>query len=161
MTQKSDFFDYEKNLSNLLNNTNKIEVYKSPNKKSHRKKSEDQKSFKYDFNNEKLLDNEDNYNALTVSGRVKRGYSHKYRRTNNSNLIISDIEPSAQMSENHPLPNNRYTNSKSGKSIHRLKRRKRVTFKNKFVNVIEVESYKKYNVCDYDKAYAKCSCFIF
>ena len=42
-------------------------------------------------------------------------------------------------------------------------KKKKVTFKNKFVNVIEVESYKKYNLNEelYDRADAKCACFIY
>ena len=49
---------------------------------------------------------------------------------------------------------------KSVKNLNRFKKKK-VSFKNKFVDVIEIESYKKYYNNFYDNADAKCSCIIF
>ena len=155
----SDFFDYEKNLSNLLNNQNKIEVYTSPNKKYVRKKSEDEKSYQYTFDRGKLFNNQ-NY-----EGR-RRGNSQRIKRNNNNTeLITNDNGHKDEISTNRRIYSNKYINRlaiKSGKSLNRFKRKK-VTFKNPLVSNIEIESYKKYYFNDhlYENADAKCACIIY
>ena len=164
----SDFFDYEKNLTNMLNNKSKIEIYGTPNKKVLRKKSEDDKSFP---NNHKIYDIKKTDSLSLYEGR-SRGFSHRLRRNIDTDLIISDISKD-EGSDNRTLFNGKHATKISGfrrgKSIARLnslKRnnkfgKKKVSFKNGFVDIIQVESYKKYNLSLYDNADAKCSCIIY
>ena len=164
----SDFFDYEKNLTNMLNNKSKIEIYASPNKKALRKKSEDDKSF---HNNHKIYDIKKTDSLSLYEGR-RRGFSHRLRRNNDTDLIISDISKD-EGSDNRTLYNGKHATKisgfRSGKSISRLYSlkknnkfgKKKVSFKNGFVDIIQVESYKKYNLALYDNADAKCSCIIY
>ena len=102
--------------------------------------------------------------TLLSEGRRKRVYSQKFKR-NKLGLIIRDIEPKDETSESHSIyfKNYRTPISKSGKTLNRY-RKKKVTFKNKLVCIIDVENYKKYNVNDdlYNKnADAKCTCLIY
>ena len=164
----SDFFDYEKNLTNMLNNKNKIEIYATPNKRALRKKSEDEKSFN---NNNKVYDIKKT-DSLSLYEGGRRHFSQRLRRNNDTDLIISDISKD-EGSDNRTLfnckPSTKISGFRSGKSIARLnslKRnnkfgKKKVSFKHEFVDIIQVESYKKYNLALYDNADAKCSCIIY
>ena len=98
-------------------------------------------------------------------------------------MIISEIEPNEEDSENRTInnnnkdilgspipkfksPTNRALSSMNVLSYgRRIKaKKKKVNFKRKFVTVINIESYKKYNMennCLYDKAEAKCTCIVF
>ena len=177
----SDFFDYEKNLSNMINK-NKIEIYKSPNRDTSRKKNED-KLLHYDSekgklvfqNKNKIYDIKKAESLTSLEGR-RRGYSQRVKRNNETDFIISDIDPKDEASDSRTLyngkPKERGNSFKRGNSLIRLNslkkninrfKKKKVSFKNKFVNVVEVESYKKYNLNDelYDRADAKCTCFIY
>ena len=160
-------------------NKNKIEIYKSPNRRdAYRKKSED-KCIHYDLEKEKLvfqtknkiydLKNADSLNLI----ERRRNYSQKVKRNNETDFIISDIDPN-EASDSRTLYNGKpkERDLKRGNSLihlNSLKRnknrfkKKKVTFKNKFVDVIEVECFKKYNLNEhlYDRAEAKCSCFIY
>ena len=168
MKINSDFFDYEKNLTNMLNNKNKIEIYATPNKRALRKKSEDEKSFN---NNNKVYDIKKT-DSLSLYEGGRRHFSQRLRRNNDTDLIISDISKD-EGSDNRTLfnckPSTRISGFRSGKSIARLnslKRnnkfgKKKVSFKHEFVDIIQVESYKKYNLALYDNADAKCSCIIY
>ena len=180
----SDFFDYEKNLSNMINK-NKIEIYKSPNRRDvvSRKKSED-KLYHYDLEKGKLVFHTKDKiydikkaDSLSLLEGRRRGYSQRLKRNNNEiDFIISDIDPKDEASDSRTLyngkPKERGHSFKRGNSLIRLNslkrninrfKKKKVTFKNKLVNVVEVESYKKYNLNDalYDRADAKCTCFIY
>ena len=163
-----DFFDYEKNLSHMLSNKSKIEIYTSPNRKSLRKKNEYEKS----INNSNNIYNIKKADSLSLYEKGQRGYSfrHRIRRNNDTDLIISDISKD-EVSDNSALYNiksrAKLSGFKRGKSFVRLnsskrntKSGKKVSFKNSFVEIIQVESYKKYNIALYDNADAKCSCLI-
>ena len=168
MKINSDFFDYEKNLTNMLNNKNKIEIYATPNKRALRKKSEDEKSFN---NNNKVYDIKKT-DSLSLYEGGHRHFSQRLRRNNDTDLIISDISKD-EGSDNPTLfnckPSTKISGFRSGKSLARLnslKRnnkfgKKKVSFKHGFVDIIQVESYKKYNLALYDNADAKCSCIIY
>ena len=167
----SEFFDYEKNLNNLLNNKNEIEIFNSPKKKRYRKKTEDEQ-LHYDFENKRLTfmkkENEiKKTDTLINEGRRRRGYSHKIKRNNNNvDFIIKDIDPKDEISDNPSLffkKSTLRTHSSSKKNCYKY-RKKKVSFKHKFVNIIEVENFKKYNVNDdfyNNKAKALCSCIIY
>ena len=168
----SEFFDYEKNLCNLIDNQSKIDIYKSPNKQKYRKRSEDDDLLHFDFDKGRFTFMKKNINenkktdTLLSDGRRKRIYSQKFKR-NKLGLIIRDIEPKDETSESHSIYFKNYIHrtpiSKSVKNLNRY-RKKKVTFKNKFVSIIDVENYKKYNVNDdlYNRnADAKCTCIIY
>ena len=99
MELNADFFDYEKNLSNLLNDKRKIEIYTSPNKRpSFRKRSEEEKYLKYDKDEDKFsISNKNrpynikNTDSLTFLERRKRGFSQRVKRNFVRELIVSDI----------------------------------------------------------------------
>ena len=180
MELNADFFDYEKNLSNLLNDKRKIEIYTSPNKRpSFRKRSEEEKYLKYDKDEDKfsILNKNRPYNikntdSLTFLERRKRGFSQRVKRNFVRELIVSDISKD-DVTESRILysgkNNNKISGFRSGKSIFtsnyfkKNKKKKKVTFKNKLVDVVQIESYKKYNVnetlCCH--AQAKCSCLVY
>ena len=182
MKLDSDFFDYEKNLSNMINK-NKIEIYKSPNRGSVLRKKSEEKLYHYDLENEQLVFQTKNKiydikkaDSLSVLEGRRRGYSQRVKRNNETDFIISDIDPKDEASDSRTLyngkPKQKGYSFKRGNSLIRLNslkrntnrfKKKKVTFKNRFVNVIEVESYKKYNLNEelYDRADAKCTCFIY
>ena len=108
----SDFFDYEKNLTNMLNNKSKIEIYATPNKKALRKKSEDDKSF---HNNHKIYDIKKTDSLSLYEGR-RRGFSHRLRRNNDTDLIISDISKD-EGSDNRTLFNGKHATKISSHTI--------------------------------------------
>ena len=163
--------------ANILENTikdhdnNKIEIYRcSTAKKPHRKKikfqidSDDEEKLK--FKEKKKNKNNDNKKGDSSPGR-KRGNSHKIKKAKANELIISDIDDKEKtMDKAISNPQLKIPKIKSCKTIFPLKRhfkkKKKVTFKTKFVNIIEVESYKKYNVnmSSNDDDDAKCSCSI-
>ena len=167
--------DYENDLSKALNNPNKIDIFKSPVKKHIRKRSQSEKKLNYEFDTGNFIFMEKSFsprkNGASNKGR-RRGYSQKNVRYNN--IIISDIDAKDEVSNGHQVYNNKYIQRtptyKSIKSFYHensLKkkkyRKKKVNFRNKFVDIIEVESYKKYNINDglYDNANAKCTCSIY
>ena len=98
-------------------------------------------------------------------------------------MIISEIEPNEDDTDNRTINNNsrnilyspiskykspskRSLSSKNAMSFPRKikKKKKKVNFKRKFVTIIDIESFKKYNMennCLYDKAEAKCTCFVY
>ena len=177
-----EFFDYEKNLSRLLNSPIKVDIYKNPVQKRYRKRSEDDNNFRFDFDTGKLIfmnkqrpktpRKKDTFSFY--KGR-RRGYSLKNKRYYNINdLILNDIEPKDETSENPSINNKktiqRASTFKSLKSLQRnnsLKRnrfrKKKVNFKPKLVDFIDVESYKKYNINKYlnDIGDAKCACLVY
>ena len=187
MTLNPNFFDYEKNLTKLLNSPNRIEVYKIPRKSSIRKRSEDiYNNYKYDFEKGQLnLINKNKINqkvdSLSLYTERKRGFSQKIKRKEETELIISNIDPNDDVSDFQPIVTKRqvqflqrtpvlkprksilFMNSTKRSTNSRYKKKKSVTFKTKFVNIIEVESYKQYNVNKllYGTNDAKCSCFIY
>ncbi len=177
-----EFFDYEKNLSRLLNSAIKVDIYKNTVQKRYRKRSEDENNFRFDFDTGKLIfmnkqrpktpRKKDTFSFY--KGR-SRGYSLKNNRYYNINdLILNDIEPKDETSENPSINNKktiqRASTFKSLKSLQRnnsLKRnrfrKKKVNFKPKLVDFIDVESYKKYNINKYlnDIGDAKCACLVY
>ena len=167
--------DYENDLSKALNNPNKIDIFKSPVKKHIIKRSQSEKKNIYNIDTGKFIFMEKSYsprkNGSPTKGK-RRGYSQKNVRYNN--IIISDIDAKDEVSNGPQLYNNRYIQRtptyKSIKSFYHensLKkkryRKKKVNFKNIFVDIVEVESFKKYNINDglYDNANAKCTCSIY
>ena len=132
----SEFFDYEKNLSNLLNRKERIDIYISPNKRF-RKRSEDEKFIKFDREKEKyiFMNKIKAYDIRkTESFTHREGKKNFYnKRSNDTELIISDMDPRNESYENHFLNNgkrNRY-NSKSVKNVIRFSSIKRKLNKSK------------------------------
>lgn len=177
-----EFFDYEKNLSRLLNSPSKVDIYKNRVQKRYRKRSEDDNNFRFDFDTGKLIfmnkqkpKTPRRKEPLSFFKGRNRGYSLKNKRYDNiSDLILSDIEPKNETSKNPSINNKktiqRTSTFKSLKSLQRnnsLKRnrfrKKKVNFKPKLVDFIEVESYKKYNINEYlyDNADARCACLVY
>ena len=189
---------YINNYSTRNNNINQsyfnrneldIDIYKSPFN-SYRKRSEDEKNYKYDFDIDKLIIS-DNYrnrrNNILKKDEILLN-RERYHRLNNKNkrdntspdIILSDFNQNCEYSESKiinnninysPLNNNnintsriyspiKYRNSFKKKRF----RKKKVNFKKKFVTIINVESYKKYNMETNffnDKSDAKCTCLIY
>lgn len=182
MRNNSDFFDYGKNLSNLLNSKGKIEIYISPNKRL-RKRSEDDKFFQFHKDKEKFIfmnkfksyDIRKTDSMTLLEGR-RRFNNKTWKKNNDTELIISDIDPKDESSDNPTLYNGRrnkrifnYKSAKNVISFNALKKnidktkKKKVSFANKFATIIDVESYKKYNVNEFlgDNADTKCTCLIY
>ena len=154
-----------------LNSPNRIDIYSRYFKSSFRHKSAKDNHSHFDPDTGKIRYIEKAYtpqkNRLNERRRILSHKNIKY-----SNIIISDIDANDEQffspqkmnyiqrtptfksikstNKNEPTKNNRY-------------RKKKVHFKHKFVNIIEVESYKKYNINNglYDNANAKCTCIIY
>ena len=143
-----------------------------------KKGSEDEKFIKFDREKEKyiFMNKIKAYDIRkTDSFTHQEGKKHFYnKRSNDTELIISDMDPRNESYENHFLNNgkrNRY-NSKSVKNVIRFSsikrklnksKKKKVTFANKFVEIIDIENYKKYYRNEYwgDNAIARCTCIIY
>ena len=87
-------------------------------------------------------------------------------KNTDNNPILSKMKMVSKVSSSKELDslmNNKFINLRSIK-INK-KRAKKVTFKKNFVNIVEIESYKKYNIDNNltpnDKADTKCTCLIF
>ena len=145
---------------------NKIEIYKSPNRKTHIKKI---KKVKFESDSDEEEEEEKikkNKKNGFHTGR-KRGNSQRIKRA--KELIISDYD---EINAEHILTNRemKTPNIKSSKSVYQnniLKKKfkkKKVTFKKKFVDIVNIESYKKYNLnksLNNDSEDTKCSCIIY
>ena len=158
---------------NNLNNPNRIDIYNRYFKSSFRHKSSKENNYRYDFDTGKLLFVRKSYspqkNRLNLKEK-RRFLSQKNVKFND--LIISDIEANDEITIspqklNHlqrtPTTKSIKTTNQNGQSTKKRYRKKKVKFKHKFVNIINVESYKKYNINDrlYDSANAKCTCLIY
>ena len=158
----------------------KIDISRSPIKRI--RKTEDENNDRNVFSPEEspiLNNNGENTSRKSVSllvykGRT-RGFSQKIKRYNKlADMIVSDIGTKEDCSETPTILNKNEIKPtctyKSNKLFNRFNfnkrkkfRKKKVKFKRKFVEVIEVENYKKYNLNDYlnDSANSKCSCLVY
>ena len=107
-------------------------------------------------------DNKREYSASEIMMTTK---DDNEKNTDN-NPILSKMKMVSKVSSSKELDslmNNKFINLRSIK-INK-KRAKKVTFKKNFVNIVEIESYKKYNIDNNltpnDKADTKCTCLIF
>ena len=181
MMLNPNFFDYEKNLTKLLNSPSKIEVFKIPKKSRLRKKSEDTYfSYNNDLDKGKLFSTNKTKIAdsvISTASMRKRCLSQNKKRDEVELIIsnidqkddFSDIRPltkQVQLSQRTPTLNPRsifLLNSIKRSPNNRYRKKKIVSFKTKFVDIIEVESYKKYNKNRLlnETNEAKCTCFIY
>ena len=181
MMLNPNFFDYEKNLTKLLNSPSKIEVFKIPKKRCLRKKSEDTYfSYNYDLDKRKLFSSNKNKIADSVisTASIRKRCLSQNKKRDEVELIISDIDQKDDFSDIRPLTKqvqlSQRTPTLKPRSIfllnsikrspnNRYRKKKIVSFKTKFVDIIEVESYKKYNINRLlnETNEAKCTCFIY
>ena len=190
-----DNIGYEKgtNRSNYTGTQNNI--YRNRIRRL-RKRSEDEKNYRYDFEKGKLIylnDDKNTYNDIRKNDsiilyrereRIRR-FNHRAKRDNSiSDMIISEIEQNEEESENRTVNNNNNKNilyspipkfkSPSKRALSSMNvmsfgrkikaKKKKVNFKRKFVTIIDIESFKKYNMennCLNDKAEAKCTCLVY
>ena len=115
-----------------------------------------------------------NDSILLYRERFRR-YNHRNRKDNSiSDMIISDIQPIEESNETRSIYSNRnikmpptsrgLSSLNVGNFSKKKLRKKKVNFKRKFVTIINIESYKKYNLennCLNDKAHANCTCLIY
>ena len=187
-----DINEYEKGTNRPSYHSIQNNIYRSRIRRF-RKRSEDEKSYKYDFEKGKLIyfnDDKNTYNDIRKNDsiilyreRIRR-FNHRAKRDNSvSDMIISEFEPNEEDSDNRTLNNNsrnilyspipkfqspskRTPSSMNDMNFRRRikTKKKKVNFKRKFVTIIDIESYKKYNMennCLNDKAEAKCTCLIY
>jgi hypothetical protein len=187
-----DINEYEKGTNRPSYNSIQNNIYRSRIRRF-RKRSEDEKNYKYDFEKGKLIyfnDDKNTYNDIRKNDsiilyreRIRR-FNHRAKRDNSvSDMIISEFEPNEEDSDNRTLNNNsrnilyspipkfqspskRTPSSMNDMNFRRRikTKKKKVNFKRKFVTIIDIESYKKYNMennCLNDKAEAKCTCLIY
>ena len=185
---------YEKGTNRPNFNSIQNNIYRNRVRKF-RKRSEDEKNYKYDFERGKLIyfnDDKNSYNDIRKNDSIilyrerMRRFNHRVKRDNSiSDMIISEIEPNEEDNDNRTINNNnnsrnilcspipkykspsrRTLSSMNVMSFARKKKakKKKVNFKRKFVTIIDIESFKKYNMennCLYDKAEAKCTCLVY
>jgi hypothetical protein len=187
-----DNIEYEKgtNRPNFIGSPNNI--YRNRVRRF-RKRSEDEKNYKFDFERGKLLyfnEDKNTYNDMRKNDSIilyrerMRRFNHRPKRDNSiSDMIISEIEPNEESSDNRTINNNsrkilcspiQKFKSPSKRTLSSMNvmsfarkikaKKKKVNFKRKFVTIIDIESYKKYNMennCFNDKAEAKCTCLVY
>ena len=181
-----DFLAQETNIKRPFFNRNQNNIHISPIIR-YRKRIEDDNNFLYErpklfaLNEEKNTydDMKKNDSILLYRERFRR-YNHRNRKDNSiSDMIISDIQPIEESNETRSIYSNRNMNSPTikmtptsrglsslniGNFSKKRLRKKKVNFKRKFVTIINIESYKKYNLennCLNDKAHANCTCLIY
>ena len=187
-----DINEYEKGTNRPSYNSIQNNIYRSRIRRF-RKRSEDEKNYKFDFERGKLIyfnddkniydDIRKNDSIILYRERIRR-FNHRAKRDNSvSDMIISEFEPNEEDSDNRTLNNNsrnilyspipkfqspskRTPSSMNDMNFRRRikTKKKKVNFKRKFVTIIDIESYKKYNMennCLNDKAEAKCTCLIY
>ena len=155
------------------------------------KKFNDIDNYRYDLENGKLsstceekVSNENpKIDSMTLyKNKLKRLEKNNKREYSASEIMMTTKDDNEKNTDNNPilskmkmvskvssskeldsLMNNKFINLRSIK-INK-KRIKKVTFKKNFVNIVEIESYKKYNIDNNltpnDKADTKCTCLIF
>ena len=187
-----DNIEYEKgtNRPNFIGSPNNI--YRNRVRRF-RKRSEDEKNYKFDFERGKLLyfnEDKNTYNDMRKNDSIilyrerMHRFNHRAKRDNSiSDMIISEIEPNEESSDNRTINNNsrkilcspiQKFKSPSKRTLSSMNvmsfarkikaKKKKVNFKRKFVTIIDIESYKKYNMennCFNDKAEAKCTCLVY
>ena len=167
-------------------------IYKSRIRRI-RKRSEDEKNYKFDFDRGNIIylnddkntinDMKNNDSIVLYRERFHR-FNHRAIRDNSiTDMIISEIEQNEEKSDNRTInnnsknilqspipkfksPTNKDLSSMNVMNFGRRKklRKKKVNFKRKFVTIIDIESFKKYNMennCLNDKAEAKCTCLVY
>ena len=111
----SDFFDYEKYISNVINNKeNKIEIYNNPKKRYLRHKILDYKNYQYGV---------DKGGLKNIKIERRRGYSHGIKR----DLMINETELKDDISTILPIYSNKNINRlalKSGKILYKFRKKK-------------------------------------
>ncbi len=171
-----DFVEHGQYSNRYYTGSKKINIFRIPIR---RNRNEKQKFNKTDFSQgESSVSNLNEANtsrrstSLSIYKGRTRGYSQKIRKHNNlAEFIVTNIESKDEVSEIPIVLNKNEIKAtftcKSNKSCNRYlflkRRRKKVNFKKKFVDVIDVENYKQYNINEYlyDYADAKCSCLIY
>lgn len=155
------------------------------------KKFNDIDNYRYDLENGKLsstceekVSNENpKIDSMTLyKNKLKKLEKNNKREYSASEIMMTTKDDNEKNTDNNPilskmkmvskvssskeldsLMNNKFINLRSIK-INK-KRAKKVTFKKNFVNIVEIESYKKYNIDNNltpnDKADTKCTCLIF
>ena len=155
------------------------------------KKFNDIDNYRYDLENGKLsstceekVSNENpKIDSMTLyKNKLKKLEKNNKREYSASEIMMTTKDDNEKNTDNNPilskmkmvskvssskeldsLMNNKFINLRSIK-INK-KRAKKVTFKKSFVNIVEIESYKKYNIDNNltpnDKADTKCTCLIF
>ena len=166
INQSQELFHHGQHSNRYFTGPKRIDIYRFPIRRH--KKYKKEKSNRIEFIKDELsFSNQSEANTSRRSslsiykGRTK-GYNPKIRRNNNlSDFILSNnLSNRDEMSENTAVLNKIEIKGndtiKSNKSSNRClllrrnrPRRKKVTFKRKFVEVIEVENYKKYNINEY------------
>ena len=173
----------DKNNKNL--NENNINVINFPNKNHSRNKIEDLNNFQADTNGYRLTstgeDKSSNFNSKEDLMLFQNKNEKKNNQYNNETFMntvdnidkntSNNLSSSAKMKSKIPssralssLIFNKYINMNNINNTKK-KKIKKVTFKKKLVDVIEIESFKKYNLeNDFNpdnKTDTKCSCIVY
>lgn len=162
------------NKENGLNSPNKIDIYSRYFKNSFRNKSAKNNIYNFDFDTGKIKYKEKNYcspKKKRISLKVGKRYCSQKNITSNQ-LILRDIEAKDEINfspkkfsyiQQTSTFKSNISLSQCGTVKKKKNGKKKVRFKNQLVNIIEIESFKKYNINDgiYDNAHAKCACIIF
>ena len=187
-----DNIEFEKGTNRPNYNDTQKNIYRNRVRRL-RKISEDEKNYKFDFERGKLIyfndakniydDIRKNDSIILYRERMRR-FNHRAKRDNSiSDMIISEIEPNEESSDNRTINNNsrkilcspiQKFKSPSKRTLSSMNvmsfarkikaKKKKVNFKRKFVTIIDIESFKKYNMennCLNDKAEAKCTCLVY
>ena len=187
-----DNIEFEKGTNRPNYNDTQKNIYRNRVRRL-RKISEDEKNYKFDFERGKLIyfnDDKNIYDDIRKNDSIilyrerMRRFNHRAKRDNSiSDMIISEIEPNEESSDNRTINNNsrkilcspiQKFKSPSKRTLSSMNvmsfarkikaKKKKVNFKRKFVTIIDIESYKKYNMennCFNDKAEAKCTCLVY
>ena len=170
------------------NNKLKEETIIFPNINHSRNKSEDLKNFQVDTDGNKLTSTGEDKNSIyelkDESKLFKEKFEKKNKNQSNNETFMNTIDNIDKNTSNNlsssfsakmksKIPSSRELSSLMFKkyinmnNINSTKKKKikKVTFKKKFVDIIEIESYKKYNLeNDFNSDYktdTKCSCIVF
>ena len=187
-----DNIEFEKGTNRPNYNDTQKNIYRNRVRRL-RKISEDEKNYKFDFERGKLIyfnDDKNIYDDIRKNDSIilyrerMRRFNHRAKRDNSiSDMIISEIEPNEDDTDNRTINNNsrkilcspiQKFKSPSKRTLSSMNvmsfarkikaKKKKVNFKRKFVTIIDIESYKKYNMennCFNDKAEAKCTCLVY
>ena len=148
----TEILSHRTNYKNNDFNKNQIEIYKDRNAQIFSKRNEHILSYNSTFCNKDEKNGFKDENSLYFKRR--RGYSQNIKReTTTTDLIINDIDSNNDYYDKIGNSNRKWLKSRSSKYENykykfkkRFIRKKIVTFKTKFVTIIEVESFKKYNI---------------
>ena len=159
-----------------------------PNINHSRNKSENLKNFQMDTDRNKLTSTSEDKNSIYEQKDESKFFQEKFEKKNKNQSknetfmntvgnidksISNDLSSSFSAKMKSKIPSsralsslifNKYINMNNINSTKK-KKIKKVTFKKKIVDIIEIESYKKYNLeNDFNSDYktdTKCSCIAF